>query len=39
MQLVIICTRATQDELKRQVERGLQCKLLEDTKCVIIQVK
>lgn len=39
MQLVIICSRAIQDELKRKVERGLQCKLLENTKSVIIQVQ
>lgn len=39
MQLVILYNRAIQDELKRQVQRGLQCKLQEDTKSVIIQIQ
>lgn len=39
MPFVIICNRATQDELKRQVERELQCRLLENFESVTIQIQ
>lgn len=39
MQFLNICNRAIQEELKRQAERGLQCKLLENFEPVIVKVQ